>query len=104
MNRERERMRRALTEFGAALHRLESQSRAERVRLRANRLSFLVGGGFAAGFVAALFPLRAWPRFAANLVRVGSGLARLPVAPALLAAASKRLLRKATAGGSTRAE
>lgn len=58
----------------------------------ANRACRLVGSGLAVGLVAALLPWRAWPKFAANIVRVGATLARSSAAPALIALASKKYL------------
>ena len=95
MNHERERVNSALADLDAALHRLDMRCEAERARVRASSFSRLAGSGFATGLIAALVPLRAWPQIAANLVRVGSGVVRLPIAPVLLAAASKKMLRKA---------
>lgn len=104
MNPERERVRQAQAQLDSAAHRLDQHSRALGTTARKNNLPMLVGSGLAAGFIAALFPLRAWPRFAANLVRVGSGLASLPIAPALIALASRNFLRKADAETDTRSE
>lgn len=94
MNRERERVRLAQAELDEAVGRLERKQRALAALVRERRLPWLVGGGFAAGFLAALFPLRAWPPFVANLARTGWRVAGLPIAPALLALAARNLRRK----------
>lgn len=98
MNSDRERVRQATSGFDASARQFEAQRRGLDARLREPRLSTVIGSGMAVGFLAALFPLRAWPKFAANVVRVGATLARLPVASALIALASKQYLRRVQSG------
>lgn len=95
MNSEREHVRQAKAGFDVTASRFNAERQSLGARLREPRLSTVIGSGVAVGFLAALFPLRAWPKFAANVVRVGVTLARLPVAPALMALASKKYLRRA---------
>lgn len=97
MNHERKRVDNARAGLRTALRQLELQGTIEAARFRANRLSWLAGGGLAAGFIATLVPLRAWPRIAVNVAQVGLGLIRLPLVSLLVPIASKRLLRGAKA-------
>jgi len=92
VNSERARVRQAKADFDATARELRAQRQTLGARLREPHLSTVIGTGLAVGFVAALFPLRAWPRFAANVVRVGATLARSLAAPALIAFASKKYL------------
>jgi hypothetical protein len=94
----------AKADFDAAAHEFNAQRQVLVARLRDPRPSIVIGSGAAIGFLAALFPLRAWPKFAVNAVRVGVTLARLPVASALVALASKKYLRGAQPGSRVRSD
>ena len=104
MNSSRERVRQAAADLDAAAREFSAHRKVLDARLREPRLSKMIGSGFAAGFLAALFPLRAWPKFAANIVRVGATLIRLPMAPALIALASKKYQRSIQSESYARSE
>ena len=92
MNSGRKRVEQAKAHLEVAAREFNARQHAYDAHLHEPRLSKVIASGLAAGFLAALFPLRAWPRFAANVVRVGATLARSLAAPALIAFASKKYL------------
>jgi len=104
VNSGRKRVEQAKAHLEVAAREFNAQQQAYDAHLHEPRLSKVIASGLAAGFLAALFPLRAWPRFAANVVRVGVTLARLPVAPALIALASKKYLRRIRSEARIRSE
>lgn len=104
MNSSRERVQQAAAGLDTAAREFSAHRKVVDARLREPRLATVIGSGFTAGFLAALFPLRAWPKFAANIVRVGATLVRLPMAPVLIALASKKYRRRIQSESHARSE